>query len=92
LREQTPHAQIPENKHDNSSAEKIERLAEIICGAGEESVAALLVLMGTLQNSSDPKALAHTARHLAFTHCGELNVRGMVDVQIAMIESELFFR
>jgi hypothetical protein len=30
------------------------------------------------------------AKHLAFTRCGELNLNGMVDVQIAMLEGELF--
>jgi hypothetical protein len=29
------------------------------------------------------------AKHLAFAHCGELNLNGMVDAQIAMLESEL---
>ena len=74
---------------DNSSAEKIEALAEIICGGGDESAAALLVLMGTLQNSADPKTLANTVKHFAFTRCGELNVGGMVDAQIAIMENEL---
>jgi hypothetical protein len=46
--------------------------------------------MGTLQNSSDPKVLANTAKHIAFTRCGELNVNGVVDKQIAVLESELF--
>lgn len=71
------------------SREKIEALAEIICGAGDQSAAALLVLMGTLEHSTDPKVLAHTAKHFAFTRCGELNFNGMVDAQIAVLESEL---
>jgi hypothetical protein len=29
-------------------------------------------------------------KHLAFTRCGELNVNGMVDAQIAMLEGDLF--
>jgi len=74
----------------DASREKIEALAEIICRAGEESATALLVLMGILQNSTEPKALANTAKHFAFTRCGELNVNGMVDAQIAVLESELF--
>ena len=69
---------------------KIEALAEIICAAGDETSAALLVLMGTLQNSTDPKALANTAKHFAFTRCGELNLYGMVDEQINVLEHELF--
>ncbi|HSE19388.1 MAG TPA: hypothetical protein VLB46_20165 [Pyrinomonadaceae bacterium] len=71
------------------SREKIEALAEIICGAGDKPAAALFVLMGTLQNSSDPATLAHTAKHFAFTRCGELNAYGMVDAQIAVLESQL---
>ncbi len=77
---------------DDSGEEKIEALAEIICRAGDEpeiKSAALLVLMGTLENSAEPKALANTAKHLAFTRCGELNFCGMVDAQIAVVESEL---
>jgi hypothetical protein len=74
------------------SREKIEALAEIICGAGEESAAALFVLMGTLQNSADPAALANTAKHFAFTRCGELNLYGMVDAQIAVVGRELLAR
>jgi hypothetical protein len=69
---------------------KIEALAEVICAAGDESSAALLVLMGTLQNSADPKVLANTAKHFAFTRCGELNLYGMVDEQINVLEQELF--
>src|ERR1044071_4539755 len=40
------HSQTPRTDEADSS-KKIEALAEIICGAGEESAAALLVLMGT---------------------------------------------
>ena len=69
---------------------KIEALTEIICSAGDEFSAALLVLMGTLQNSTDPKALANTAKHFAFTRCGELNLYGMVDEQITVLAQELF--
>jgi len=73
----------------DSSQEKIEALAEIICRAGDESAGALFVLMGMLQNSGDPQALANTVKHFAFTRCGELNLFGMVDTQIAVIECEL---
>ena len=69
--------------------EKIEALAEIICGAGDQAAAALLVLMGAFENSTRPKVLANTAKHFAFTRCGELNVYGMVDAQIAVVESDL---
>jgi len=81
-----------ETNNDDSNEEKIEALTELICRAGDEpetKAAALLVLMATLENSSHPKALANTAKHLAFTRCGELNVHGMVDAQIAVAVSEL---
>ena len=81
-------ANIRDNEAD-SNEEKIEALSEIICRAGDESSAALLVLMGTLANSTHPKALANTVKHIAFTRCGELNLYGMVDAQIAVVESEL---
>jgi hypothetical protein len=78
---------------DDSSEDKIEALTEMICRAGDEAgtkSAALLVLMATLEKCDTPKALANMAKHLAFTRCGELNLNGMVDVQIAMLEGELF--
>ena len=76
-----------------TNEKKIEALIEIICRAGDEpetKSAALLVLMATVENCSHPKALANTAKHFAFTRCGELNVYNMVDVQIAIAEGELF--
>jgi hypothetical protein len=82
----------PETNEDDSGEEKIEALTEMICRAGDEpetKAAALLVLMATLENSTHPKALANTAKHLAFTRCGELNLYGMVDAQIAVAEGEL---
>src|SRR5688572_11061878 len=33
--------------------------------------------------------LANTAKHFAFTRCGELNLYEMVDAQIAIVEGEL---
>ena len=72
-----------------TSEEKIEALAKIICRAGDGPSAALLILMATLENAPHPKALANTAKHFAFTRCVELNLYGMVDAQIAMLESEL---
>jgi hypothetical protein len=74
---------------DDSSEEKIEALAEIICQAGDESAAALFVLMGTVENSTDPKVLANAAKHFAFIRCAESNLFGMVDAQIAVVEGEL---
>ena len=49
-----------------------------------------MVLMARLENSPHPKALANVAKHIAFTHCGELNLCGMVDGEISILESELF--
>ena len=75
-----------------STGEKLERLAAMIWQAGsqpETRSAALLVLMSTLENSTEPKVLANHVKHIAFTRCGELNCFGMVDAQIAAIETEL---
>ena len=83
---------ILEASDEISTEEKVERLAEMICQAGsqlETRSAALLVLMSTLENSTEPKVLANHVKHLAFTRCGELNCYGIVDAQIAAIESEL---
>ena len=76
----------------STDEEKITALAELICRAGDEAEtksAALLVLMSTLENASHPKALANLAKHFAFTRCGEFNLNGMVEAQIAVLESEL---
>jgi len=81
-----------ETNGEVSTEEKLERLAEMICHAGDQTetrAAALLVLMSTLETSTQPKALANHVKHIAFTRCGELNCYGMVDAQIAAIESEL---
>lgn len=82
-------SETQETDEQHSSTEKIEALAEIICRAGEQSAAALFVLMGSIENSTHSKVLANTAKHFAFTRCGELNLFGMVDAQIAVVESEL---
>ena len=47
------------------------------------------VLMATLENATNPKALANLAKHLAFTRCGELNLYGLVDAQLSLMEGEL---
>ena len=81
-----------ETNKEDESAEKVEALTEMICRAGDEpetKSAALLVLMATVENYSQPKALANMVKHLAFTHCAELNLFGMVDAQIAVAECEL---
>src|SRR5262245_666697 len=77
-----------ELKEDDSGEEKLNALAEIICRGTDESPAALFVLMGTLENSTHPKLLANTVKHFAFTRCGELNLFGMVDAQVAVVEDE----
>ena len=79
---------------DDSIEEKIETLTGIICSADTTATksAALLVLLAILEQAPQPRALANTAKHLAFTHCGELNVFGMVDAQIAALEHELLTR
>ena len=79
----------PTSNVNDLSERNIGPLADLICNGGEEAAAALLVLMATLENSTHPKALAHAAKHLAFTRCGELNVYEMIDTQIAMIERQL---
>jgi len=81
-----------ETYDDDPDEEKIERLTEMICRAGDEPetrAAALLVLMATLEDSAHPKALANAAKHLAFTRCGEFNLYGMIDAQIAVVEDKL---
>jgi len=85
----TDFSQTLEPSEHDSSEEKIEALAEIICKASDESAAALFVLMGTMENSTHPKLLANSAKHFAFTRCGESNLYGMVDAQLAVVESEL---
>ena len=90
--EALPDAEISETKVEDSNEEKVEALAEIICRAGDEPAtksAALFVLMGAIEHSNDPKLLANSAKHFAFSRCGELNLNGMVDAQIAVIEGEL---
>jgi len=61
----------------------------MICRAGDEPSAALLVLMATLENAEHPKVLANSAKHFVLTCCTESNLYGMVHAQIAMLESEL---
>ena len=86
--ETTEFAIESETGEDDSQAEKVEALAEMICH-DSDAAAALFVLMGTLENSRDPKLLANTAKHFAFNRCSELNLYGIVDAQIGVIESEL---
>jgi len=85
-------SQTPETNEDDLSESKIQSLAEIICAAGDEPAAALFVLMGTLEHSNQPTLLANTAKHFAFTCCGESNLYGMVDAHIPIVEGELLAR
>ena len=78
-----------QSSDDKADEEKIGALAEMICRPDNEAAAALFVLMGTLENSTHPKLLANTAKHFAFVHCGEANLYGMVDTQLAVVEGEL---
>lgn len=73
--------------------EKVEALTDMICRDGDEpdtKSAALLVLMSTLERSRHPKVLANTAKHLAFNHCADRNLYGMVDAETRLLEAELF--
>jgi hypothetical protein len=83
---------IETNNEDDASEEKIAALAEIICCSGDEPArksAALVVLMAALEHAHHPKALANSAKHIAFTRCGELTFCDIVDVNIPVFESEL---
>ena len=79
----------PQTLEGDSVDNKIQALAVMICQASDEAAAALLVLMATIEGAMHPKVVANRVKHLAFTRCGELNFRGMVDDQIASIEGEL---
>jgi len=87
--ETTVFSETFEDNEDEPNKEKIEALAEIICRAGDEAAAAMFVLMGMLENSPHPKLLANTAKHFAFSLCAELNLYGMVDAQLPLVEGEL---
>jgi hypothetical protein len=85
----TDFAESSEHYGADLDESKIELLAEIICRAGDEPAAVLFVLMGTLEHSLQPKLLANTAKHLAFTCCSESNLYGIVDAQLSLVEGEL---
>ena len=83
---------IATNKPENDLTEqRVDTLAEMICLAHDPAIraAALLVLMSALENADDPKSLAENVKQYAFSRCGEMNVCGMVDAQIAALEREL---
>ena len=86
-------SQTPDTLEQDVSYKRVRALADIICRAGDEpetKSAALLVLMASIEDSPYPKSLAKTAKHLAFARCGELNLYGMVEAQVATVEHELF--
>lgn len=84
--------QAAEKEEDDPSEERIAALAEMICRAGDEPAtksAALVVLMSAIETATHPKPIANTAKHVAFTRCGELDFCGMIEAQIEMFEREL---
>src|SRR5690242_11861440 len=86
-------SQKPDTREQDLSDKRVRALADIICRDGDEheaKSAALLVLMSSIEDSAYPKSLANTAKHLAFARCGELNVYGIVEAQVATVERELF--
>jgi len=85
-------SQTPDTYEQDLSDKRVRALANIICRDGDEpeaKSAALLVLMSSIEDSAYPKSLANTAKQLAFARCGELNLYGMVNAQVATVESEL---
>lgn len=89
IRETFDFSQTPES-NEETSEEQINALTEVICRAGSDSSAALLVLMATLENSSHPRLLANAAKHLAFPRCGDLNLYRMVGAHIKELEDEMW--
>ena len=92
IRDALQHSEVSETSAEDSGEEKVEALAEVICRTGDKPEtrwAALFVLMGTIEHSEHPKLLANSAKHFAFSRCGEFNLYGMVDAQIAAVEGEL---
>ena len=84
--------QTPNASEVDSWEEKIQALTDIICREGDEAgtkSAALLVLMAAIENSAHPKAVANATKHFAFNQCGQLNLCGVVDAQIAVLEGQL---
>ena len=84
--------QTPVPIEDESILKKVEALAEIISRSGDQPTAALFILMETLENSTNPKVLTSRAKHVAFSHCGELHVYEMIDAQITEVEPQFLPR
>lgn len=84
-------SRTPENE-DELDGKKLQALTRLLCRAGDEpetKSTALFVLMATLENATHPKALANTVKHLAFNRCSELNLHGLVDAPVSVLEAEL---
>jgi len=75
--------------HDDPTLGEIEALAEIICRTGDEPAAALFMLMETIETSRHREVFTNRAKHVAFSHCGELHVYERIDAQIAELAGEL---
>jgi hypothetical protein len=85
-------SQTPATDEDDAIERKIETLTNLVCRPCDQPLtkfAAFLVLMAMLEKADHPKVLANSAKHLAFARCAELNLCGMVDAQIAVLEGEL---
>ena len=50
----------------------------------------MLVLRAMLERSPEAKALKNITKHIAFNHCAELNLCGMVEAETGVLEAELF--
>lgn len=85
--------ETPASSKNEPFGNKVEVLVDLICRPGDEpdtKSAALLVLMLTLERSTEPTALVNRAKHLAFAHYDDLTVDDMIDAQITTVEAELF--
>lgn len=81
-----------QRNHRELSRQDAQILAKIICSddhdPGNRS-AALLVLMAALETSAKPKDTCYVIKQFAFARCGELNLFGMVDAQVELLQGEL---
>lgn len=75
---------------DDSEAKKIEALAEIICREGDEPMAALFVLMRTLEDSADPDDLVNAAKNVAFNRCSEVACEEWLTLRLKCLNESLF--
>ncbi|HEY6803208.1 MAG TPA: hypothetical protein VI306_06480 [Pyrinomonadaceae bacterium] len=83
------HGLIEDPLDEEEIDDKLRKLVSMICRAGNEpdiKSAALLTLLATLWYAPD---FVNTAKQLAFLHCCEFDLYGVVSRQIEMIEQEL---